>query len=204
MTGVGGAPIEFWFDFTSPYAYFASLEVEAVAGRHGREVLWRPFLLGAVFRTTGMQALTTMPLRGDYARRDWERLARRLGAPFAFPAIHPANTVAAGRAFLWIEENDPALAVSFARAVFAAHFGRGEDIGPAANIVAIARDAGVDADRLAEGLGSQGLKDRFRARSDEALARGIFGSPFFIVHGEPFWGADRLPMVEEWLSRGGW
>src|SRR5690606_38630824 len=54
--------VEFWFDFTSPYAYFASLEVEDVAARHGRTVQWRPFLLGAVFRTTGMQALTAMPL----------------------------------------------------------------------------------------------------------------------------------------------
>ncbi len=204
MTEMQREAIEFWFDFTSPYAYFASLEIDDVAARHGRDVLWRPFLLGAVFKTTGMRPLTGMPLRGDYARRDWDRLARRLGAPLAFPAIHPANTVAAGRAFLWLEENDPARAVPFARDVFAAHFGRGEDIGPVASILALAADAGVDEAALAAGLDSQDLKDRFRARTEEALAKGVFGSPFFIVDGEPFWGADRLPMVDEWLTRGGW
>lgn len=199
-----GADIEFWFDFTSPYAYFASLEVDTVAARHGRGVRWKPFLLGAVFKTTGMQALTRMPLRGDYARHDWPRLARRLSVPFAFPAIHPAPTVAAGRAFLWIEEAAPAAAVPYAKAVFAAHFGRGEDIGPPERVIGIAGAVGVDPGALAAGLESPALKDRFRARSEEATARGVFGSPFFIVDGEPFWGADRLPMIEEWLARGGW
>lgn len=197
-------PIEFWFDFTSPYAYFASIEVESVAARHGRAVTWRPFLLGAAFKTTGMQALTKTPMRGDYARHDWARLARRLGAPLAFPAVHPALTVAAGRAFLWLEAAQPELAVPFARAIFAAHFGRGEDIGETERVLAIAAAEAADRGRLAEALDSADLKDRFRARTESALARGVFGSPFFFVDGEPFWGADRLPMIDEWLSRGGW
>jgi len=202
--GQAGGTIEFWFDFTSPYAYFASLEVGDVAARHGRAVRWRPFLLGAVFKTTGMQALTRTPLRGDYARHDWDRLARRLGAPFPFPAIHPANTVAAGRAFLWLEDNEPARAVPFGRAVFDAHFGHGEDIGAVERVLAIGATAGVDADALAAALETQALKDRFRAQTEEAMARGVFGSPYFLVDGEPFWGADRLPMIDEWLARGGW
>lgn len=199
-----GDPVEFWFDFTSPYAYLASAEVEDVAALHGRTVSWRAFLLGAVFKTTGMQALTRTPLRGDYARRDCDRLARRLGIPFVFPVAHPANTVAAGRAFLWIEENRPELAVPFARAVFAAHFGRGEPIDTPEQVLALAAAAGGDREALAAGLESPALKDRFRARTDEAIARGIFGSPFFIVDGEPFWGVDRLPLVDAWLRSGGW
>jgi 2-hydroxychromene-2-carboxylate isomerase len=91
--------IEFWFDFSSPYAYFASLQIEAVADRHQRAVRWRPFLLGPAFRLTGMQPLTNTPLRGDYARRDWSRLARELRVPFALPEPHPIATLAPGRAF---------------------------------------------------------------------------------------------------------
>jgi 2-hydroxychromene-2-carboxylate isomerase len=199
-----GTPIEFWFDFTSPYAYFASIEVEGVAGRHGRTVTWRPFLLGAAFKTTGMQALTRTPMRGEYGRHDWARLARRLGVPLSFPTVHPASTVAAGRAFLWLEGDRPELAVPFARAVFAAHFGRGEDIGTAEQVLAIAEGEGADRLRLGEALASPELKEGFRARTERALARGVFGSPFFFVDGEPFWGADRLPMIDEWLRRGGW
>jgi 2-hydroxychromene-2-carboxylate isomerase len=51
----GGSPIEFWFDFASGYAYFAALEIEALAERHGRSILWRPFTLGAAFKVTGAQ-----------------------------------------------------------------------------------------------------------------------------------------------------
>ena len=47
-------------------------------------------------------------------------------------------------------------------------------------------------------------KDALRARTDEALAKGVFGAPFVIVDGEGFWGSDRLAMVEQWLQRGGW
>jgi len=196
--------IAFWFDFGSPYAYLASFEVEAVAARHGRTVAWRPFLLGAAFKTTGMRPLTDIPLRGDYAARDLARAARRLGVPFRLPAAHPVAAVAAGRAFLWAADTDARVAETFARAVFQACFGEGRNVGDPAEVLSIAADLGLDAQALSDALASQALKDRFRAQNEEALANGIFGSPFFIVDGEPFWGADRLPMIDDWLARGGW
>jgi len=83
------APIEFWFDFASGYAYFAALEIEALAERCGRSVLWRPFTLGAAFKVTGAQGLSRTPLKRDYARLDWQRLARLKGVPFSLPENHP-------------------------------------------------------------------------------------------------------------------
>ena len=81
-----GCPsIEFWFDFASGYSYFAALEIEALAGRHGRSVLWRPFTLGAAFKVTGAQGLSRTPLKGEYARRDWQNLARLKGVVFKLP-----------------------------------------------------------------------------------------------------------------------
>lgn len=196
--------IEFWFDFASPYAYFATFGIEDVAARHGREVVWRPFLLGAVFEVTGMQTFDRTPLRGDYARHDWARLARGMRVPFVPPPGHPALTVAPGRAFLWLERERPEAAVPFARAVFAAHFGAGLDIGSITATLDVAQSCGIERAVLEAALRSTELKDLFRKRTDEAVARGIFGSPFFFVDGEPFWGADRLPMIDEWLARGGW
>src|SRR5437773_2611093 len=95
----GGAPIEFWFDFASGYAYFAALEIEALAERHGRTVAWRPFALGAAFKVTGAQGLSRTPLKRDYARRDWQRLARLKGVPFSLPENHPRTGLPAIRAF---------------------------------------------------------------------------------------------------------
>lgn len=195
---------EFWFDFSSPYGYFGALQVEDVAARHARPVSWRPFLLGSAFAATGMQSLSRTPIRGDYARHDWARLARRLSVPFCIPARHPVVSVVPGRAFYWIEQAAPTAANGFARRIFTAYFAEGRDVTDIGLVLDIAAGLGVDRDALAAALASDELKQLFRRRTDEALARGIFGSPFFIVDGEPFWGADRLAMIDEWLARGGW
>jgi 2-hydroxychromene-2-carboxylate isomerase len=196
--------IEFWFDFSSPYAYFGALQVEAVAGRHQRTVEWRPFLLGAALAVTGMRPLSETPMRGDYARHDWQRLARRLSVPFMLPPGFPANSAKAARAFYWLRDHKPELAASFAKATFHACFGKGIDGFTANGVLAIASECGADAVELAAALDSDALKQQFRAVTDEAIARGVFGSPFFFVDSEPFFGADRLPLLDEWLARGGW
>jgi 2-hydroxychromene-2-carboxylate isomerase len=200
--------IEFWFDFSSPYAYFAALEIDALARRHQSALAWRPFLLGAAFAVSGMQPLIQMPMRGDYAKRDWARLARRAAIPFTLPPSFPAGTKVAARAFYWLEAEHPALAPDFACAAFRAYFSEGRDIhAPGQEVEAVtglAAGLGIDAEALRAALSGEALKTVLRARTDEALRRGIFGSPFIIADGEPFWGADRLAMVDEWLRCGGW
>lgn len=83
------AQVEFWFDFSSPYAYFAAVTIEDRLAPYGRPIVWRPFLLGVLFQKTGMTSLSRTPLRGDYARGDWQRLSRILDVPFALPPHHP-------------------------------------------------------------------------------------------------------------------
>lgn len=203
-SGEPPAAVEFWFDFSSPYAYFASLRVEEVAARHGRPVLWRPFMLGVAFKHTGMGSLSRTPLRGDYARRDWARLARHEGVAFRLPPGHPITALPASRAFYWLDETRPALAPAFAKAVFQAYFIENRDLTKAAEVAAIAAGLGLDRLTVEAAIADPAIKDLFKRRTEEAIARGVFGSPFFLVDGEPFWGADRLGMIDEWLSRGGW
>jgi 2-hydroxychromene-2-carboxylate isomerase len=197
--------IEFWFDFSSPYAYFASLGIDAVAEKHGRTISWRPFLLGRAFQTTGMQPLTHTPLRGDYARHDWARAARRFGVAFRIPSVHPIISTVPSRAMLWIEENQRESAVPFAKAVFHALYVADADVRDPEVALRLAAECGIgDVDALRRALPSPDLKHRFRAQTEAAMARGVFGSPFFFVDGEPFWGSDRLPQIDEWLTKGGW
>ncbi len=196
--------IEFWFDFSSPYGYFGALEIEALAARHKRKLLWRPYLLGIAFKNTGMQPLVNMPMRGDYARHDWARMARRGEIPFTLPASFPVGTVPAARAFYWLERERPDLLSRFVLAVYCAYFAEGREIHDIAGVIDIAAGLGADRPQLQAALASPAIKERLRAINDEALTRGIFGSPFIMVDDEPFWGADRLPMVDEWLQRGGW
>ena len=198
------APIEFYFEFSSPYGYIASRLIDGVAQRTGREVAWKPFLLGPVFKATGQAPLVEVPMKGEYSRHDFDRSARYHGVPFRMPSTFPIGTVAALRTFYWLHDSDPSTAASVAKSLYTAFFAEGRDISDANTVVAIAHSHGVDADALRAALADPAVKERAKREVDSALARNVFGSPYFIVDGEPFWGADRLPMLEEWIRRGGW
>lgn len=196
--------IEFWFDFSSAYAYFAAREIEALGARVGRPVLWRPFMLGTAFRETGARGLSSTPLKGDYARRDWARLARRKALAFQLPPKHPLVALAATRAFYAIEEQAPDLASSFARAVFDAYYGEGLDTASPEAMGLFAARFGLDGEAITAACALPAIKDKARAMSEAAVARGVFGSPWFFVGDEPFWGHDRMAMMEDWIISGGW
>jgi len=193
-------PIDFYFDFSSPYGYLASTRIDALAARHGRDVTWRPFVLGAAFKVTGQQPLVEQPLRGEYAKRDFARSARLLGVPLKLPERFPFFGLAASRACYWTE--DAARARALAKAIYHAAFGEGRDVTPVASVAEIARELGIEG--VEQGVEKPETKAKLREATDEALARGVFGSPFFIVDGEPFWGHDRLEHVERWLATDGW
>jgi len=197
-------PIDFYFDFSSPYGYFAASRIEDIAARHQRSVTWRPILLGAVFKVTGQQPLTTIPLKSDYARRDRERTARLLNLPFKMPTKFPISTTAPARAFYYVHNKDPAQAKRLALALYVAYFADDVDISAPEATIEIAGHAGVDKTEIARALNDATVKDRLRHEVDAAVALGVFGSPYIVIDGEPFWGSDRLDQVERWLESGGW
>lgn len=197
-------PIDFYFDFSSPYGYLAATQIDALAARHGRTVRWRPFLLGVAFKETGQKPLIEQPLRGPYHQHDFARSARRVGVPFMLPEPFPFAAVAPKRAFYWLEAQDAELARRYARAVYDRVFGEGRVVADAAAAADVAEPLGIDAKALLTAVNDPAVKEKLRIATDEAIRRGVFGSPFIFVEDEPFWGHDRLGQVEEWLTRGGW
>ncbi len=198
------ASLEFYFDFSSPYGYLGSTRIDSLAARFGRETLWRPILLGLVFKVTGGRPLPELPLRGDYARRDMARFARLWDVPFQVPSKFPIATQAPARAFYWVADRDPALAKGLARALYRAYMAEDRDISNPEVTAEVAESCGVEAQGLLAALGDPAVRDRPRAETRAAMDRGVFGSPFVIVDGEPFWGADRFDQLERWLATGGW
>jgi 2-hydroxychromene-2-carboxylate isomerase len=197
------APIEFWFDFSSPYSYLASEMIEQIAARHGRAVVYKPTLLGVIFRTTGGVPLTELvPPKASYFAKDFERSARFAGVAYRHPSVFPISTVGAARALLWLQQHEPALAPAFLHATFRAYFAEDRDISKAEVLDALAREIGADPQRLALGSQEPAIKDGLKALVDESIARGIFGAPTIFVDGEMFWGHDRLPQVERWMATG--
>ena len=199
-----GEPIDFYFEFSSPYGYIAAQVAEDFEKRVGRPMKWRPILLGPIFKVTGQAPLTEIPLKGAYAKRDFMRTARMHNVPYKQPSKFPIGTVAAARAFYWLDDQDPQKARQLAKALYTAYFVNDVDIGPAATVIEIAKSIGVDGAALATALEDPAVKERVKKEVDAAIAAEVFGSPFFIADGEPFWGVDRLPMLESWARRGGW
>jgi 2-hydroxychromene-2-carboxylate isomerase len=197
-------PIDFYFDFSSPYGYLASTRIEALAAKHGRSVVWRPHLLGAVFKINGQQPLASIPLKGVYTAHDLARSARLLKVPFKLPTKFPVGATAPSRAFYWVGDRDPALAKRLAQALYHAYFAEDRDISSPEVTANIAAKAGVDRAALVQALEDPAVKERLRTEVGAAIERGVFGSPYILVDGEPFWGSDRLDQVDRWLETGGW
>jgi 2-hydroxychromene-2-carboxylate isomerase len=197
------AAIEFWFDFTSPYSYLAAEKIDAIAATYQRQVDWHPILLGAALQKTNSVPIVQVPLKGAYSLRDFARSARFLGVPFRFPSRFPLPTHAAARAFYWLQDTAPAIAKPFAHAVFHAFFVADRDISATEIVLDIAAAQGADRAALAQALGTPEIKERLKQETATAIDKGLFGAPYIIIDGEPFWGADRLPQIERWLATGG-
>ncbi|MFA7292038.1 MAG: 2-hydroxychromene-2-carboxylate isomerase [Rhodocyclaceae bacterium] len=194
------APLEFYFDFSSPYGYLASERIDELAAKYGRKVKWRPVLLGVIFKSTGAAPLTTVPLKGDYSKLDFERSARFMRIPYNPPSRFPLPTQVAARAYYWLHERDCSMARAFAHAAYRALFVEDRDISSLDVVLDLAVDVGADRAALAEGVESPEIKERLKAEVAAALEKGVFGSPFILCDGEPFMGADRLPQLEARLA----
>lgn len=194
------SPLDFYFDYSSPYGYLASTQIDALATDIGRTVNWRPILLGPMFQAMGSAPLVQIPLKGEYSLHDFVRTAGLFDIPYATPESFPISTVAAARATLFLRRQDMALAADFAKRLFSAYFAQGKDIREAPVILEIAAQAGADADTLASGMASDDIKNELKKDVADAMARGVFGSPFVFIDDEPFWGFDRFPHIRMWAS----
>jgi 2-hydroxychromene-2-carboxylate isomerase len=200
------APVRFYFDFISPFGYFASLRIDELARRYGREVEWTSMLVGvSVLKVMGIPAIVDLPLKGPYVIHDARRYARQHQVAFEraspFPASRP---VEAGRAFAWAWQADPAAAKRLAGLIFRSYFVRCLDIAADDVLRACMTEAGLPWQAF-ERARAEGTPARLLRRNvEDSIGQGVFGSPFFIVDGEPFFGLEKLPVLEAWLAGGGW
>lgn len=197
--------IEFYLDFTSPYAYLASTQIETLAARHERNVIWRPFLIGATFKVTGRKAPVQIPLVNEYTLNDVQRYARLLDQPLNFPLKFPILSVKASRLFYFLRQRDGKQqhAIAFAKAVFRAYFVARKDITSNEVLAELMTPFDLDQIEVNEIVKSDEMKIHFKAVVDKAIERGVFGAPMFIVEGEMFWGVDRMDHLDKWLQNGG-
>jgi 2-hydroxychromene-2-carboxylate isomerase len=188
--------IEFYFDFASPYAYFSLARLEALAQARGCTIAWRPILLWAVRQRFEMIPPMEDGPRADYIRNDMMRSAAFHDVPFVLPDSFGRSTHLAARLLYGLGESRPELVPRFAHAVFEAHFVCNGDIADARLLAGVGAVLGLPhavSERL---MTEQSSRDALAAAIDEAGERQVWGSPFFFLDGEAFFGADRLPQLD--------
>jgi uncharacterized protein (DUF924 family)/2-hydroxychromene-2-carboxylate isomerase len=183
---------EFWFEFASTYSYPAAMRVESLALAAGVPLRWRTFLLGPIFGAQGWNdsPFNIYPVKGRYMWRDLARICASEGLPFRQPSAFPrgsllaARLACAGAAEAWIG--------GFVRGIYPANFAEDRPIGDAEVVAAVLQRLRVEPRPWLARAATPEVKDRLRAQTDEAIARGLFGAPAVTVGDELFWGNDRL------------
>jgi 2-hydroxychromene-2-carboxylate isomerase len=195
--------IQFYFDFSSPYSYIANSWVDALAEQHGRTVQRHAILLGATFQAAELKSPISHPIKGSYSAHDFGRSARFHGVPYQMPKVFPIPTQNAARVFWWLADTrGPQAASAWATAGLQAVFARGLPLHETPTLRALAAEQGLGADEAESVWNDTAWKARLKQANDDAIAAGVFGAPFFIIDGEPFWGNDRQPQMQRWLAGG--
>ena len=193
--------VEFYFDFGSPAAYLAWTQLPALCANAGAELIFKPMLLGGVFQATGNRSPVEVPAKGRYVRQDFERHAARYGVPLHFNPHFPINTLALMRGATAMQMHDGGARFGdYCHAVFRAMWVDEKDMNDPAVVGQVLQTAGFDAAEFLARVGQQSVKDRLKAVTEEAVARGVFGAPTMFVGTEMFWGQDRLDWVREVLA----
>ena len=190
-----------YWDFSSPFAYLGSTQIEAMAARTSATVVWHPILLGGLFRSLGAPEVplaTFSPAKQGYLLKDLQRWAEFWRVPFTFPSRFPTSSLKALRVYFALAEEHRA---SYREAVFRACWADDRDITDDAVLAECVGDEARAKDALARATSDE-VKGALRASTDAALGHGVFGVPTFRVNDELFWGQDRLELVEDALLGG--
>ena len=193
--------IEFCFDYGSPYSYIANAVLPELARRHAAELVYRPMLLGAVFKETGNQSpmYESVAAKRAYGALALRRTAAHHGVAFEGNPHFPINTLVLMRTALAAQQ--AGVFAPFHAAVYPAFWVKGENLGDAAVVADLLAGAGLDAASLAERATTRAVKDELRANSEQAVARGAFGAPSIFFGGELYFGVDHLPYLERALAQ---
>jgi 2-hydroxychromene-2-carboxylate isomerase len=200
MSAPAKKQVEFFFDFGSPTAYLAYTQLPKIAAEHGAEILWRPVLLGGVFKATGNQSPVLVALKGVWMWRDMDRWARRYGVPLVKNPHFIINTLTLMRGAVGMQMRKPELFLRYVEVMFRAIWVEPCNLGDADVVGATLRREGFDPVAFTALAGDPEVKAKLIDLTDQAVKRGVFGAPTMFVGNEMFFGQDRLDFVREALS----
>jgi 2-hydroxychromene-2-carboxylate isomerase len=186
--------VEFWFDLGSPAAYLAWKRLPKFSQATGASVAHKPMLLGGVFKATGNTSPMTVALKSKWSAFDMPMWAKHYGVPFNRNPFFPVNTLALMRGAAAAQIDG--IFERYHPAIYKAMWVDGVNLNDIGEVAKVLSAAGLDAAKIGNRIQDQDVKDRLKATTDEAVARGVFGAPTSFVGDLMFFGNDRLPFVE--------
>ena len=192
--------LEFFLDLGSPTTYLAYTQLPGICAETGSQLVYQPILLGGIFKATGNASPVTIPAKGRYLLQDLARYAKRYGVPLKFNPHFPINTLTLMRAVTGIQLRQPERFIDFIDCLFRAIWVEGRNMGDTAVVAAVLAQHHFDPAQVLELTQDEEVKDALKHKTEEAIARGMFGAPAMFVGQQLFFGQDRLDFVREALS----
>lgn len=193
--------IEYFYSAHSAYAYLGAWELERIADAAGARIVHRPYdFLPVMAAAGGKRFKERTQTHVDYFfGRDMYRWAELRDLPMVrFRPTYHDNPLALPNGMIIAAEGHEG---PLSRAILQAHWSDDADIADAATLIQIARNIGLHGEALVEAATAEEVLARHDANTEEAIARGIFGSPTYFVGGDMFYGQDHLHMVERALTQ---
>ena len=192
--------VEFFFDLGSPATYLAYTQLPKICAQTGSQLVYKPMLLGGVFKATGNASPAMIPAKGRYMFKDLDRYAQRYDVPLKFNPHFPINTLMLMRAVTGMQVRHPERFQAFIDCLFSALWVEGRNLDDPATVAAVLTEHGFEPNAVLALTADEQIKTLLKENTERAVQRGVFGAPSMFVGDELFFGQDRLDFVREALS----
>lgn len=192
--------IEFYFDVGSPYSYIGFHRIQHIAEQYQAEIIWKPMLLGGVFKATGNSSPMAVPAKARYSMRDLKRWSDLWQIPVQMNPYFPINTLQLMRLITAVQLFQPEAFLNVLTGIFNAMFGQTRNLNDLNELIQLMQELGLDVAQVKSWLEDEKVKSELKVITEEAIARGVFGAPSWFVDDELYWGVDHLHFVEHALS----
>ena len=182
--------IEFYFDFSSPYAYIAYKEINKLEKKHSFKIKYMPIFLGGLHNSAGITPAAFIDLKSKYMIEDTKLVSTKKNIKFIFNSYFPIKTVDFMRGVLIAEKDN--FEKIYIEKIFNAIWKDGLNMNDPIVIEKVLKNIDLNPEIFLSKAKNEEIKKKLRKMTDDALKRGIFGAPTFVVNKKMFWGQDRL------------
>ena len=183
-------PLEFYFDFISPYSFLAHKQIRKIENKEGIKIIYKPVLLGGLHNLHGIKAPAFIPAKAKHMVRDCKLIAAKNNVKFKFNSYFPIQSLNLMRGVLVAEEDN--FKSYYIENIFNAIWQDGLNMNDESIFQRILKNLSVNPKTFLLRLGSSSIKDSLKNKTSEAFAKGVFGAPTFIANNKIFWGQDRI------------